>query len=266
MITFIIHSRKDTEERVKNMEIIIPYYQSILPDCKFVVVEDDKTQNFDFVLKYPNVEYCHYYNEDQHRKCVGYNIGLKKVSTELVCFLDMDCLISKENLLKAIEESKRNDSIYIGYNGICVYFTYVIKNTLNQMDKDLYDYLSSYVDMTNLTTGYNTGNYYIANTKAVGGVLIGKTRVFKSVGGFNPNFKGWGYEDNEFPIRCKILQVPVYYINTSKALLFHLPHIDDNKKNTEPNHKSYLQNQQEYLKILNFNKNQLIEYINTWKI
>lgn len=262
-ITFIIHLRKDTEERAKNVDIVTSYYRSILPDSKFIVIEDDKSQNFKYLEKEPNISYIHNYNEGQHNKSKSYNIGLNRSKTGIICFLDIDCIISKQNIEKCIETLKQPSSICIGYNGVAIYFKYDVKNKITDTSESLYEYLAGFIDRDNIYIGYTNSDYHVANTKAVGGALFGYREVFKSIGGFNPNFKGWGYEDNEIIVRAKKLGIDIFFINTSKPYLLHLPHIDPDYR--EDSHPSYKLNEQEFLKINRFTKSELEEYIKSWK-
>jgi predicted glycosyltransferase involved in capsule biosynthesis len=264
-ITFIIHLRKDTEERAKNVDIVITYYKSILPTCKFIVVEDDKIQNFEYLKDDESIQYIHFYNEGQHNKCKGYNIGLRSCTADIVCFLDIDCIISKQNIEKTINTLEDTGGICIGYNGTAIYFNYTVKSKITNVTESLYDFLESFIDTTNIQTGYTNEHYHVANTKAVGGVLFGKRQTFIDIGGFNPNFKGWGYEDNEIIIRANKLGVTPFYINTDKPYLLHLPHISEKLKNKENIHDSFKLNEQEFLFIKNLPMNELREYIKLWK-
>ena len=264
-ITFIIHLRKDTEERAKNVDIVITYYKSILPTCKFIVVEDDKIQNFVYLKDDERVQYIHFYNEGQHNKCKGYNIGLNSCETDIVCFLDIDCIVSKQNIDKTINTLENTNGLYIGYNGVAIYFNYTVKSKITNVTESLYDFLESFIDTTNIRTGYTNEHYHVANTKAIGGVLLGKRQTFIDIGGFNPNFKGWGYEDNEIIIRAKKLGITPFFISTPKPYLLHLPHISEENKNKEDTHASYKLNEQEFLNINALPKSELEEYIKTWK-
>jgi len=264
-ITFIIHLRKDTEERAKNVDIVIEYYKNILPTCKFIVIEDDKIQNFKYLKVDTRIQYIHFYNEGQHNKCKGYNIGLNSCETTIMCFLDIDCIVSKQNIEKAINTLENTDGLCIGYNGTAIYFNYTVKDRITDATESLYDFLETFVDTVNIRTGYANEFYHVANTRAVGGMLLGYNHIFKNIGGFNPNFKGWGYEDNEIIVRARKLKIPIYSINTPKPFLFHLPHISDENKNKEDTHASYRLNEQEYLKITRFSLEQTLEYIKSWK-
>lgn len=263
-VTFIIHLRKDNEERQKNADIVIPYYRQIAPGCKFVIVEDDVNKNFEYLAKDNDVTYTLMYNEGQHNKCRGYNTGLHASESNVICFLDIDCIVSEENIKKSIDNVDKNKGFTIGYNGVCVYYDYPAKVQIKTID-GLYDFLASFIDTSKLITEYKTENYHIANLHAVGGVLFGKRQTFIDIGGFNPNFKGWGYEDNEIIIRAKKLGIPSFYINTNKPYLLHLPHISKELKNKENTHASYNLNEQEYQKIISLNTEQILKYIESWK-
>jgi predicted glycosyltransferase involved in capsule biosynthesis len=264
-LTFIIHIRKDTEERKKNANIVIPYYKTIAPNSKFIVVEDDTKKEFEYLADHNNIQYIHTNNNQNYNKCKSYNIGLTHATTEIVCFLDIDCIISKQNLYKALETVLKSDCVSIGYNGISIYLSYLAKEQIkNAQLINLYEHFDTLVDRSNIYNEFTNDNYHIGNTKAVGGVVIGRNNTFTSVGGFNPNFTGWGYEDNEIIVRMHKLGIPVFYTNTDKPYLFHLPHIDV-EKNEVKNHSFYKSNEAEYLKILSFSESELTNYINSWK-
>ena len=264
-ITFIIHLRKDNEERVKNANIIIPYFRKVVPGCKFIIVEDGVVQHFEYLSLPDDTTYIHFKNKGQHNKCMGYNLGLKASVTDIVCFLDIDCLISDANIKKSIETALSTDAICIGYNGVCIYFNYEAKSQLTTNQDAIYQFLESFIDKTNLYTSYTNEYYHVANTRAVGGALFGKRQTFINIGGFNPNFRGWGFEDNEIIIRAKKLNIPVFYINTNAPYLLHLPHISKELKNKESSHVSYKLNEQEYTRIVNLSKIELVETIKLWK-
>jgi len=267
MVTFIAHIRKDTEERAINLSLVLPYYRKIAPGCKFIIVEDDKVKNFEYLSAEQDIEYYYIHNTGSYNKCTGYNYGLSKCTDSIVFFIDIDCIISNTNLKQSLKTVNETDGICIGYNGTCFYFDYSLKRQIiqNNLNIKLYDWLDSFIDKTKITPLYTNENYHVANLKAVGGSLFGNKEVFQSIGGFNPHFNGWGYEDNEIIQRANKLDIAIYYINTAKPYLFHLPHVNTINKNKEHMHPAYQDNKNEYLKILKMSKNDLKEYIKTWK-
>ena len=95
-------------------------------------------------------------------------------------------------------------------------------------------------------------------------LALERVKKFFDCKGFNPNFVGWGYEDNEFPSRVHILGYSVVRINYSEALLFHLPHdppAGPSNKNAENT-----PNQRECAMVESSTKEELQEYIKTWNV
>ena len=267
MVTFIAHIRKDTEERVANLSIVMSHYRKIAPNCKFIIVEDDVLKNFECLSNDKDVEYYHLFNDGAYNKCSGYNFGLSKCKDDIVCFIDIDCIISDSNLIQSIQTVIDTNSICIGYNGTCIYFNYNVKNELMHIHNEnveIYDWLRKFVDCDKLTLLYTNEHYHVANLKAVGGSLFGKRETFMKIGGFNPNFIGWGYEDNEIIHRANKLGISICYVNTEKPYLFHLPHIKEENKNKENTHAFFGNNEKEFSKILNMTKYELEEYIHKW--
>lgn len=261
MLTFVVHIRKDSEERVKNLNIVFPYYKNIFPDAKFIFVEDSKLKEFSYLSYQGNTTYINIEEGVSYNKSKCYNTGLSLCTTEYICFLDVDCIVSANNINKAIEIAS-NDAVAIGYNGTSVYFNQTVKDKIKSSGSDLYDYLDSFVEKDKLFVNYLNEHYVIGNTKAVGGCLLGKTKIFKDTNGFNPNIVGWGYEDNEIVHRLNKLDIDIVYINTKKPLLFHLPHIEKDYDKSE--HYFYQNNYNEFLKITKMTKSDLEAYIKTW--
>lgn len=264
-LTFIIHFRLDNQEREKNLNITLNYLNNILPESKIIIVEDDSESRINETIgRYKNINYIFLNNKHSYKKSYSYNIGLQSALTNYVCFLDIDCIVDRQNITKCLQELEiKNKAVYIGYNGICIYFKYNVKdNIIKNKSKDLINYLNELVDRQNLRTGYECEYYTIGNTSAVGGMLIGARDTFKECGGFNPNFNGWGYEDNEIILRLNKIGIELFKINTKIPYLFHMPHTQENEQRDK--HDRYFENYTEYQKILNMTKADLFNYIKTW--
>lgn len=258
-LTFILTYSHDTSERIKNYNLILNYYKNLYPDSTFNVVEQGINKTLEPT---DNVNYFFIKSEKTFNKCIAYNLGLSKTTTDIACFLDVDCIVSKESLDKAVEKSKNTSDIYIGYNGTCIYFEYIIKNSIKTTD--LYNELIKHVDVSNLYTNFSNEKYLVGNTRAVGGCLVGQTKIFKDINGFNPNIIGWGYEDNEVVLRAHKLGYHPHYIITSKPILLHLPHYES--KTDRSLHNNYQNNEKTYRLVQSLSKEELLEYIKTWKL
>jgi GT2 family glycosyltransferase len=273
-ISFVVHYREDTEERRKNFKIIYNYYKAIYPNCEFVFVEDGPEKTIEHIVR-GNDQYIFHKSDAIYNKCIGYNIGLENAINNIVCFLDIDCIVSIDSLSRSIETiSNIDNSICIGYNGVAIYAEYKLKKQItgtgsaNGNIPKLFEHLQSTVDVSNIRNLYTTDLYTVGNVNAVGGCLIAKRNTFKDINGFNPNFKGWGYEDNEIISRAKILGKTVTSVTStdSKYFLFHLPHEDSYKValTDKSNHKFYKHNEQLVQKVERFNKKQMETYIESW--
>jgi len=265
-ISFIIHFRKDTEHRMDNLSIVYDYYKTIYPNSEFIFVEDDSQERIKHLI-HNDDKYIFFNNSGTYNKCIGYNMGLKQASNDVVCFLDIDCLVSIDSLLKCVSLSKK-ETICIGYNGTAIYLQHKLKNEIcDQRGTQLYKSIVDNVDKENVYTGYRDENYAVGNTQAVGGCLVGKKSAFERINGFNPNFIGWGYEDNEIISRAMQLEVSVARISNTTPLwwLLHLPHENGGVAITDKNkHEFYESNEQEVRKVERMSKEQLEEYIKTW--
>ena len=251
---------------MNNLDIVYKYYKSIYPKSEFIFVEDDSEERIKDLVR-PEDKYIFHKNDSTYNKCIGYNKGLKQASNDIICFLDIDCLVSIDSLIKGVSLAKKG-MIIIGYNGTAIYVEHPLKDKINDNGTQLFKFLSSYIDEDNVVTGYyDRQTYCVGNTNAVGGCLIGSKDTFKKINGFNPNFIGWGYEDNEIISRAGTLGVPVAKVgnNNPNWFLFHLPHeeggvaIKDKDK-----HDYYLHNEKEVQKVEAMSQEQLKEYIKSW--
>ena len=96
--------------------------------------------------------------------------------------------------------------------------------------------------------------------RSVGGVVFFNREIFWQCGGANENFKGLGYEDDEIFERFKKLKTKMGRINKP---LFHLTH---ERKETAYDHNPFVKaNGDEFLRIQNMTREQLLNEIETWE-
>lgn len=261
-ITFICHIRIDNEARLKNVKTIYKYYKKHLPGCQFVFVEDDAQTKLQDITLDVDDKYVLTINQDIIKKCTGYNHGARYANTDILIFLDVDIIIDCSKLLECINEALCNGSpeCLIGYNGCAFYMTQQGENQfLNTLDvEDLYSKIKDLHLITNSANEYAL----LGNNKAVGGCLIMTKESFKEINGFNPFFKGWGYEDNEIISRAHRLGLNVTKSNIANHYLYHLPHSDASVNKSQHNH--YRQNEAIVQFVESLNKEQLQRYIKQW--
>ena len=248
MISFIIAYKEDTEERQVNLNHCKRYYKKMIPNCEIIIQESaDETFN----------------------KCKLYNEGASQAKYDSLCFLDSDVFVSYESLNKSIEVIKDNpNTVAIGYNGAALYLSYMAKDALNEdfTYEDLANIIPSKYKLKLLD---KNNMFEVANLRAVGGCLLMDKSCFDDINGFNPNFTGWGYEDNEIIIRGHKLGKNVVYINAEKPYLFHLPHMHKSDRSNQHEDRTHQKNENhnlaEFTRVQQMNNIDLSNYIKSWE-
>ena len=103
-----------------------------------------------------------------------------------------------------------------------------------------------------------------------GGCVMGRRDNLIKCNGYNPNFLGWGYEDDEAPFRVSKMGYNVGRIEGAGKVIFHLHHFDGtgSKKEEQPHYKEnekILNYVQDLSKEPNSLKN-LTHYSLSWKL
>ena len=248
MISFIIAYKPDTEERQVNLNHCKRYYRKMIPNCE-IIIQESVGNTFN--------------------KCKLYNEGAIRAKYDSLCFLDSDVFVSYESLNKSIEVIKDNpDTVAIGYNGTALYLSYTAKDHLNE--DFTYDDLTNIIPPTyKLKLLDKNDMFEVANLKALGGCLVMDRSCFDDINGFNPNFTGWGYEDNEIIIRSHKLGKNVVYINAEKPYLFHLPHMHKSGRSNQHEDRTHQKNENhnlaEFIKVQQMNNIDVYNYIKSWQ-
>lgn len=269
MLSYIIPVFIDNNQREENIRNCINYYSNLLDkhiESEIILVEEsDKpilpTLN---ILDNPKIKYIYFKSVDSYRKTLSYNYGARLALGDIYCFLDADVFVNPNALITIIEQIRVTPGVSLGYNGVAIYTTQTGKTPIVNKVIENWDNIKTCIDLNNLTTNYSTKDYLIGNTKAVGGCLICDKQSFYNIGGFNPNFTGWGYEDNEIISRARILETPLFKPNNIEDVLIHAWHDIENKDKSK--HKFYSNNESEVRKVESMDKNQLKEYIKTWNV
>ena len=101
------------------------------------------------------------------------------------------------------------------------------------------------------------------NIGGVGGGISGRVDTFLKHNGFNPNFKGWGYEDDETKLRYRRLGYDLEFLPGGDPI-FHLFH-EGAKRGTAL--CKYLEHNKEILEsVRDMSDEEFIEYNKSWKL
>jgi len=263
-ISIITHVRLDTTERLRNFFIRENYYRSQCTQIEFVYVEDDTKETLkDHFDDYPGRKYQFVYNDDEFKKTSSYNIGAKLATRKYFCFLDLDCIIHPSQILESVEKLKGDENLglILPYNGVALY--------LNDDAKHLFvDHHQSYEILEDMfpksfDVYYKNDFLLVGNNQAVGGAVMARKENFEKYNGFNPNFQGWGFEDNELPRRVHKLGMGVVKLANIAHVLWHLPHEGKGASNKEHN-PYYRKNNQVCTYVEQCSVEDLKEYIKQW--
>lgn len=241
-ISLILAYKEDNAERAKNLELFKDYYSRMLPYSELIIEET---------------------NSDVFNKCELYNRGAAKARYNTLCFIDSDIFVSESSIELAFKHAQ-NDSVVIGYSGDAVYMSYKFKDTIEKgfTYSDLVKVVQPY---NTLRVGIRTDMYWVGHTNSPGGCLMMTKECFKDIGGFNPNFKNWGYEDDEILCRSHLLKKNVIRLQKSQSnILIHLPHVQDGEDRSQ--HEYYESNHQICKDVKGKTYDELKEYIATWNV
>lgn len=266
-ITFVTHLRYDHSDRLKNLQTVLNYYSTNLPEARFIFVEDDSQHRKEFDnIQWPKKRTSFYFikNDSFYYRTRALNYGIKKAKTPIVVSLDTDCIVPIDSFKKCVVELLNESTIAWPYNG---YFIDVSHNLHEQFKSNEYKYETFFKqlpDISDLTLGFNNGSYSVRCTNthfiSVGGIVMFNRERFLEIGGYNEKFICWGAEDNELFHRCKILEHKMYRDLDINSLCFHLFH----NNAVRNQHPFYQSNFDEAGLVESMSKHELQEYIKTW--
>lgn len=242
--TFILHFRRDTDDRVHNLLTILKFLHTI-EIGEIIIVNDDKTIDpihKTIIETYPNVRILFLENHDEFRKSEAFNQGAKHSNNNILCFYDVDILVDPKFLEWAQNEILEGiaDHVY-PYNGL---FIDIQKKFFPQIYA--FDFSIMLTELSERHIGWSNENLAIASTNSPGGICMISKTAFDRIGGFDPHFVGWGYEDTDFICRSRKIN-RVKHLPDKDAICWHLHH--DNAVRTE--NKYYQSNMQTFQNNVN---------------
>ena len=261
--SIIFPIKVDTLERIHNLNNVISFYRKYCDNLQFIIVENDTQNrlNRKQLNLTDNDKTVFLKSEDGiFNKCRSYNIGAIHSNRKNIIATDVDCVVNPERLLQS--KAHLNSNTFVKpYSGLSFYMREYSSKKFKEQEYS-FDYLKKIIPHpTNFRVNFHDTNLEIGNLKSPGGCVVFERGMFLANGGYNTNFKNWGYEDNEIINRFKKLGNVLAVIDTENAYLWHLHH-KSTVKNTHPH---YQENRLEAKKIDDMTVEQLREYIKTFK-
>jgi len=261
--SIIVFYRKDSEDRERNLKILLEYYHKHYENFQIVIEEQlNLKSNIDF-SSFPNVLHDYVPEIDNTwNKMKAYNEGVKNAFFENLIFNDIDVIFDTQSVKESIEYiSKDTKKIILPNDG---HFVCIKNKAVNEFKENLdYKFLYELIDKENYNQlNFEDDNVHIGALSTPGGGFITKKRNIFNCNGFNPNFVGWGYEDNESLTRFNKMGYTVCRLTGQSKPLFHLNH-ENAERETNPNYK---QNENIYKFVSKIDSKLLYLYSNTWKM
>lgn len=262
VITFV---RVDTEERVNNLKIISNYMRSQFDGLEMIYVEDDVQQKLPNMMSFQKGDmYGFYHNDSAWNKCRAYNLGARMSTRDILLFLDADVILHKDAILTSFKNLTVEPTIGLvyPYSGL---FLCVNLEKKREFEKTLdYGYLAQFFPSRQVV-GHTENGIEVVHTKSFGGAVMAHRDTYMKFGGHNPNFRGWGFEDDEVPKRVSALGYKVMRIQDHPV--WHLEQFDNSVPIPQNVRAPYhAQNMNIYMNVCRSNKEQMEAYIKGWRV
>lgn len=206
--TFVIPFQADSRERVDNLLTVIGYLRKHF-DTNMIVIEQSDSQSLGNPGEKVDLEYRWIESPDNsfHRTAM-LNLGYRMAKTPYVVNYDTDVLLPVQSYLDARELLKSDPTCVFAFP-----FDGRFYNLIGETRADVMKTL----DVENL--GISQGHW--VHSHSLGGAFFANREIYESIGFENPNFVGWGYEDDERVARAQKLG---YSIKRAPYILWHLDH------------------------------------------
>tara|TARA_R100001480_G_scaffold138255_1_gene135334 strand:- start:66 stop:881 length:816 start_codon:yes stop_codon:yes gene_type:complete len=264
-ISFLIHLRVDIPERLRNLKLVLDYYDSLCSNLEFIIVNDDnepEPELEDLSKKYKFTKFLFLKNASIYKRTLSFNKAFKQTKRNIVIAGDTDVIIDPKFIIQGANKIINNEADHIfPYNGLfCNVKLPLVEKFKDSLDVNVF--LDKKPQKQNRYNNYQDNFIHVASPESKGGCIMYSSELYKRINGYNPNFVGWGYEDDEIGYRIEKFKGITSRVYDDDAIAWHLPH-PNTVRNEHPyydtNHSicSYVGEQS--LEILK-------EYIKTWEI
>ena len=232
-LSVIIPHAAQSPIRQRNLEVTLKYYHNMAPEAQIIVTEQNTRSDLpDFV------EHIPIKNERAFSRSLGFNEGVKRADGDVYLLVDNDCIIDP-TLVRGFLSGDR----YPYFEAVLPY--------------DFFYDLTEEETLEAFITGIFEGGEkrHWREEPGVGGAMLITKDAYRKIGGFDPQFFGWGGEDDAFYSKCTRL---LAMVRADEYHLYHLNHpIDAHILVSEDREK----NKQEYQRIRDLTHADLLEYI-----
>lgn len=248
IVTFVIPVRIDSSERKENLDVVLDLL-SKRKRSKIIVLEADNYSKYKVPGKYQNVAYRFVKDNNPIFYRTKYlNELLREANTSIVGIWDTDVIVPDDQIDISIADIQDGKAVMsIPFDGHCYYCS--MEDSFVYRENRLIDFLEE----------KEHSNCFL---HSVGGAFLVHKDYYLEAGGENEHFYGWGMEDMERVKRMEIVGLPV---SRASGALYHLFH---SRNENSRFYNSILEKEcrREFLKVCSMSKEQLKQYIRTWKM
>ncbi len=249
--SIVIPVHIDSTERLEHVNFLYSYFNRYFINHQLIVIEQGIEPKTQFPL---HVKREFLKSNETFSTAEVSNIGASVVKTPFFCKCDADALIHPKAIFDAFERLKNraSTSFVLPYNGV----SFTIQNPLRKeiiqsFDFDRFPFVKKGKG-DDLCKGMD-----IKNDSSTGLIHHFRTAVFKALGGYNEEFIGWGYEDDEIAARFSKLGHPKENLEEYNAF-----HLDHPRKPGDP--IQAFKNYYRLLVVQRMPTEEILEYIQTW--
>ncbi len=205
-VTFILPFHNGDKDREENLLIVLNYLCSI--GVKDVIISELDTEKKVSYLeekysdKFNSFKYIFTKHDGMFNKSKSINIGIKNTKKEHIIIHDCDVLLPKKQYDQALSFIYEYDVIF--------FFDRKIKQITDKKE-----FVDNNFDFSKVK------NPVMFSVGADGGLIEINRKSVESIGLFNENFNGYGYEDQEFVLRTDIFNLDVIRLPYTIYHLYH---------------------------------------------
>jgi predicted glycosyltransferase involved in capsule biosynthesis len=189
-LVFILHYRKDSEDREKNLRNVLKFLKDTF-EANIVVVAEYQNDDdpLSWIVRDFNVRCISWINEDEFKKCESFNDGVAETTEKILCFWDVDVIIDPKFINVAYKTILNGKADHV----------YPFNGTFIDVNKELFSELL-YQKFDLLNGLYRQKHEWLefASGESPGGCNMISREAFFNIDGYDERFIGWGFEDNDF--------------------------------------------------------------------
>ena len=244
-IGMMIHFRRDVDDRYRNLEMVLNFYRKNVINFPITIVNDDTSLDRDMKTLCEKYDCRGLFMENSgvYWRTKAFNEASKGLNCRYIIAGDTDVIIDPKFILEAskIIENDPKVGIVYPYNGMFVH----LKDKMFKKFQSVNDVspMVNEIDTLEPKPYHQTENFLVAHPQSKGGMVMFDKLTYMGCNGYNPKFRGWGYEDDEILARFQKFGYSVERVEDLEAIAWHLPHdntirekhefYDENRKNSD---------------------------------